>query len=98
MLYFPAKMMLIGTAHFAMGVFLYYLRTTHQSPILNSDILVFLLPAFLAFGGYFWVAWCCTFPTHHVAVKLALATLISLSATAISCICIMTFAFNKYGT
>ena len=91
-------MMLVGAAHFAMGVFLYYQRITHQSPVFDADVLVFLVPAVSAFGGYFLVAWCCTFPTHRRAAKLALVTLIALLATAISCICTVTFAFNMYGT
>ena len=98
MLHFLAKMILIGIAHFAMGVFFYYQRTTHRSPVFDSDVVVFLVPTVLAFGGYFMVTWLCEFLTHHFAARVATVVLIALAATAVSSICAMTFAFNKFGT
>lgn len=98
MSYLLAEMILVGVAHFAIGVFFYYQRIVHRSTISDSDVVVFLVPMALAFGGYFMVAWFCEFLPQRFATRIAAVALIALAATAISSICAMTFAFNKFGT
>ena len=98
MVYFLAKMVLVLMAHFAAGVCLYYQRTTHRSALFDSDVLVFLIPAALAFAGYFLITWSCAFPMRHRAMKITTVTLMALAATAMSSVCTMTFVFNRWGT
>lgn len=93
-----AAMALVGIAHFAVGASFYCQRTTHRSPVFESDIVVFLVPAILAFGGYFVVTWFFHFLAQRLAARIATVALIALAATAISSICALTFAFNKCGT
>jgi hypothetical protein len=93
-----AKMILVGIAHFAIGVSLYHQRISHPSSFLDSDVVVFFLPAFLAFVGYFMAAWFCGFLPQRRATKIALAIPTAVLATAISSMCTMAFAFNKWGS
>jgi hypothetical protein len=98
MLNILVKMFLVGIAHFALAVVLYYGRIKRLSPACNSDILVFLLPALMAFFGYFFFAWRDVLTTHRPSSKLALASLISIVALVISFMCFATFATNMWGT
>jgi len=98
MLYFLGKMVIVGIAHIAVGVFLYYGRIKNLSAVLDSDLLVFVVPALLAFCGYVFITWSDTFPTYRLPVKLGLVALIALVATAISFTCAATVAFDRFGT
>jgi hypothetical protein len=98
MISFLAKMVLVGIIHFAIGVSFYYQRITHRSLLFDSDVIVFLVPTISAFGGYFAVTWFCGFLRQQRITRITTAALIALAATAISSICVATFAFNRFGT
>ena len=95
---FLVKIFSIGVLHFTLGVALYYGRVKEVFPVLRSDLVVFIMPAILAFVGYFLITWVNVLSTHRLIIRLFLVSVIALCALAISGICIAIFAFNKYGT
>jgi hypothetical protein len=99
MLRFLVTMIFVGIAHFAIGVSLYHQRVVHSGASLgDSDVVVFLVPMILAFGGYFMAARFCASLPQRSAVRIALVVLIAVAATAVSSMCVMTFAFRRWGT
>jgi len=98
MRYFYGKITLIGIAHAAILVVLYYGRIQDLSPILFSDLLVFAMPAILAMTGYVYLAWFYVPLRYGLAVKAILAMILSIFAAIISTLCGMTVAFNMWGT
>jgi hypothetical protein len=72
------RMVLVGIAHFALSVVLYYGRVKDVSPVFQSDASVFILPTLLAFGAYSIVAWFGILSAHRFVVKLALTLLIAV--------------------
>ena len=96
--HFVFNMAIIAAVHFAVGIWLYYQRTIHRSPIFDSDIIVLLIPIAFAFAGYFWITWLYVFPTRHGIIKYFGVTSIALAATCASTFGIFIFAFNKWGS
>jgi hypothetical protein len=89
---------IVGVAHVALGVFLYSARTRNVAWMLDSDLLVFVMPALAAFGGYVFAAWRNTPETCRLRVRFGIVTLISLVAVVLSCFCTAMVAFQVFGT
>jgi hypothetical protein len=95
---FLGKMALVGVGHFLLAVALYYARIRRISAICHSDVLVFHVPAFLAFCGYFILLSRNAFLSRPGVVRLLFATLLASCAVAVSLLCFALFAFNQWGT
>jgi hypothetical protein len=98
MRYFYGKMALIGVAHAALFVVLYYGRINDLSPILSSDFLVFAMPAILALDGYLYFAWSYAPSRYGLTARTTIAMIVSVFATVISALCGTTVAFNIWGS
>ncbi len=98
MLQYLATMLLVGIAHFSIGAWLYHERVTHRFSFLDLDIFAFFVPALLAFSGYFVATCFCRFLPLRAATRISLAVLVAVAATTMSLMCMMTFAFNKWGS
>lgn len=96
--YFLGRMATVWIAHVSVAVLLYYGRVKNLSATFDSDFLVFVAPALLAFSGYFSITWASEFLTCRLPVKVGFVTLIAITATAFSCVCAATVAFNRFGT
>jgi hypothetical protein len=97
-MHFYGKVALVGVVHSALFVLLYYGRISGLSSILTSDVLVFALPAILAFDSYLYLAWFYVPQKYGTALRTTVALIISLFAVAISSLCGTTIAFNLWGT
>jgi hypothetical protein len=73
-------------------------RIRNLSAVFESDFLVFVVPALLAFAGYCFVAWSGLSPPSRLPIRIGLITLIALIATATSLVCAITVAFNGFGS
>ena len=91
-------MIIVAVAHVVVGVFFYYGRVASLSPIFDSDLVVFLVPALLGFGGYLCVMWPHVLPASPLPVKTALVISIALVATMISRACMAIVAFSNFGS
>jgi hypothetical protein len=91
-------MFLVGIVHWTIGVFLYYGRVKKMSPVFDSDYVVFIFPAILAYLGYYFIAWHGFFGAQRLMIKMILSGIIALGALSISELCKMMYAFSKYGT
>jgi hypothetical protein len=92
--------LLVGIAHVASGVGLYGGRVVHHVPVCDSDFIVFIAPAILAFVGYWLLAWfgrpLSGLPNDRR--KMTLATLIAFVATLVSFECSGVILSNTWGT
>ena len=93
-----SKMALLGIAHAVLGFLLYAARIKDISAIFESDLLVFQIPALLAYAGYCCFAWPTTLPTSPLPVRLGSVALIALAATVVSLYGTLFAAANTYGT
>ena len=90
--------LLVALAHFALGSVLYYGRIKDIGPVLGSDLVVFVFPLIAAFAGYFTVSWCSGLLADRTALRIALAIMMSLIASAISTYAMMLFILNLFGS
>jgi hypothetical protein len=96
--YLLVKLTAIATIHVVIAVYCYYQRTTHQSPLWESDIVVFAIPSFLAFCGYFAALWMCDGLPFRPGTRIVVIMLLSIGATVLSTLLAMIFAFSRFGT
>jgi hypothetical protein len=90
--------LLVALLHFAIGSLLYYGRIKDVSPILGSDLVVFVFPLIAAFAGYFAVSWCSGLLADKTGLRITLAIVVSLVASAISTYGMILFILNKFGS
>ena len=91
------QLLFIAAVHIAVGVFCYYGRTKNLLGIFHSDLVIFLLPALVAFLSYFCVVWFGISQRNSI-IKAGVATLTGLALTAVSLYCTLAIAFNWLGT
>ena len=95
---FLIRIVAIGCLHCIGGVLLYRGRVVNQLPMLESDLLVFDLPALIALIAYGIAFWSNGFLRAKPALRIVIMLGVSLLATCLSSWLFMLIAFNKYGT
>lgn len=92
------KLALVGCVHCAIGVLLYRGRVVNRMPGMQSDFLVFILPALLALVAYGACFWSSRLLQAKPAARIVTLLVISILAVWMSSWLFMLVAFNKYGT
>ena len=92
------KALVVGFFHCAAGLLLYRGRVVDHFPVLQSDFLVFLLPALIALIAYGVVFWSSGFLRAKPALRLVVTSGASLLASCLSSGLLTLVAFNRYGT
>jgi hypothetical protein len=92
------KFTAIACLHCLVGVLMYRGRVVGKVPFLESDFLVFALPALLAAIGYGIAYWSTGALHTRLVARLMSLVGISVVATGLSFWVFMLIAFNKYGT
>jgi hypothetical protein len=92
------KTITIAFLHCIGGLLLYRGRVVIKHGILQSDLLVFVLPALFALLAYSIVYWYSAFLEGKLTLKIVAMLGFSLMATCLSFWLSMVVAFNVYGT
>jgi len=92
------KFMVIACLHCFVGVLVYRGRVVGKVPLLDSDFLVFVLPALLAAIGYGIAYWSTGVLHTRLVARLMSMVGISIVATVLSFLGFMLIGFNRYGT
>lgn len=88
----------IGCGHCLIGVILYRGRAIDRIPVLQSDILVFLLPALVALSAYTATYWWIGFLQSKPGLRIMTMVGLSILWTGFSFWLSLLIAFNRYGT
>jgi hypothetical protein len=91
-------MLVVAILHSMIEVLLYHGRVVSKVNMLQSDLVLFVLPASLAFGGYTVILWCSNAFAQKMNSRMIAIIATALAATFISLVCGLMIAFNKYGT
>ena len=91
------KLAAIAILHSAVFVLAYWAGVKGVAPLVTSEFFVFMLPAALAFCGYFYVAWR-YFGPGHGALRLVVAVLTSFCALLLSSAFGVCFVINAWGS
>jgi len=92
------KVAFVAIAHCVAGVLLYRGRVFSHVEILQSDLLVFFLPGFLALIAYGAVYWTSGILQAKPILRIVIAIPFSLFAVCFSSWLFAVIAFNQYGT
>lgn len=92
------RLALLAMAHVAGGCLLYRGRQLRLAPVLQSDLIVFLLPALLAFIGYSLMVGISFGRSETIGEKLKSAAALGVFLSLFSTAGAAWFAFAYFGT
>ena len=93
-----AGVFIVALLHLGVGSLFYLGRIKGISQLFDSDIFVFALPLIAAFTGYCLVTWSSGVLATKTGMRITMAAITAVIASAISTYGMLLFILNKFGS